>query len=187
MSEERFSIVAAAARPHSSSARAGARLVVELGQPRARGVSPARLRRCGGPTAHNPVQMLQSITAARLAAAATDPEFLQAYDQAIFGLDEARTRAHPWWKEREPLIERRQHRVFLRRVRAAPVAADLRRRPRRAGRRSLQGSDRPRRAARRRRLHVSAGLLPPAHDATTAGRRSATSASAGTTRPSKRR
>ena len=54
------------------------------------------------------------------------------------------------------------HRVLLRRVRAAPVAADLRRRPRRARRRSLQGSERPRRADRRRRVHVSAGLLPPA-------------------------
>ena len=54
-------------------------------------------------------------------------------------------------------------RLLLRRVRAAPVAADLRRRPRRARRRSLQGSERPRRAAHRRRLHVPAGLLPPAH------------------------
>ena len=59
---------------------------------------------------------------------------------------------------------RRQHRLLLRRVRAAPVAADLRRRPRRARRRSLQGGRRPRPAVRRHRLHVSAGLLPPAHD-----------------------
>ncbi len=55
-------------------------------------------------TSHNPVQMLQRITAAKLAAAAKDPAFLQAYDQAMFGLDQARTVAHPWWKEREPLI-----------------------------------------------------------------------------------
>ena len=52
-------------------------------------------------------------------------------------------------------------RLLLRRVRAAPVAADLRRRARRAGRRSLQGSERPGRAAHRRRVHVPAGLLPP--------------------------
>ena len=114
-------------------------------------------------TAHNPVQMLQRITPERLAAAAADPDFLQAYDEAISGLDQARTVAHPWWREHAVDAQRRQHRLLLGRVRAAPVAADLRRRPRRAGRRSLQGSRRPRRAARRRRLHVSAGLLPPAH------------------------
>ncbi len=51
-------------------------------------------------TAHNPVRMLQGITAGQLATAAGDPGFLKAYDQAIFGLDEARTQAHPWWKER---------------------------------------------------------------------------------------
>ncbi len=54
-----------------------------------------------------------------------------------------------------------RHRLLLGRVRAAPVAADLRRRPRRAGRRPLQGSERPGPAVRRHRLHVSAGLLPP--------------------------
>src|SRR5262249_54180790 len=53
--------------------------------------------------------------------------------------------------------------LLLRRVRPAPVAADLRRRPWRARRRSLQGSERPRRPADWRRLHVPAGLLPPAH------------------------
>jgi len=55
-------------------------------------------------TAHNPVRMLQSITAEQLVAAAVDEAFLNAYDQAIFGLDDARTQAHPWWKERESLI-----------------------------------------------------------------------------------
>ena len=55
-------------------------------------------------------------------------------------------------------------RLLLGRVRPAPVAADLRRRPRRAGRRPLQGGQRPRRAAGRHRLHVPAGLLPPARD-----------------------
>ena len=55
------------------------------------------------------------------------------------------------------------HRLLLGRVRAAPVAAHLRRRPRRAGRRPLQGGQRPRHPAGRHRLHVSAGLLPPAH------------------------
>src|SRR5262249_37513987 len=54
-------------------------------------------------------------------------------------------------------------RLLLRGIRAAPVAADLRRRPWRARRRSLQGGERPRRPADWRRLHVPAGLLSPAH------------------------
>ena len=54
-------------------------------------------------TSHNPVQMLQRITAQQVATVAKDPEFLEAYDQAVFGLDQARTVAHPWWKEREPM------------------------------------------------------------------------------------
>ena len=55
-------------------------------------------------TAHNPVKMLQTISAERLAAAAAEPEYLQAYDEAIFGLDQARSGAHPWWKERAGTI-----------------------------------------------------------------------------------
>ena len=115
-------------------------------------------------TAHNPVQMLQRDHARAARPRPRDPDFLKAYDEAIFGLDQARTVAHPWWREHAVDARQRQHRLLLRRVRAAPVAADLRRRPRRAGRRSLQGSRGPRPAVRRRRLHVSAGLLPPAHD-----------------------
>ena len=55
-------------------------------------------------TAHNPVQMLQQITPERLVDAASDPEFLKAYDEAIFGLDEARSVAHPWWRERASML-----------------------------------------------------------------------------------
>ena len=55
-------------------------------------------------TAHNPVRMLQSITPDRLATAAADPDFLQAYDEAIFGLDAARSVAHPWWQERASMV-----------------------------------------------------------------------------------
>jgi len=55
-------------------------------------------------TAHNPVQMLQRITPERLAAAAADPALLKAYDEAIFALDEARTLAHPWWRERSSML-----------------------------------------------------------------------------------
>jgi starch phosphorylase len=55
-------------------------------------------------SAHNPVRMLQAITAERLAAVVHDAHFLHAYDEALFGLDEARTGAHPWWKERASVI-----------------------------------------------------------------------------------
>ena len=78
-------------------------------------------------------------------------------------------------------------RVLLGRVRAASVAADLRGRPRRAGRRSLQGGQRPRRAAHRRRVHVPAGLLPSARVRRRLAGREPTSCSTGRTRPSSRR
>src|SRR6187402_984587 len=55
-------------------------------------------------TAHNPVQMLQRIAPERLTAAAADQEFLQAYDEAIFGLDQARSQAHPWWGEHQSML-----------------------------------------------------------------------------------
>jgi starch phosphorylase len=55
-------------------------------------------------TDHNPVRMLQQITAERLVAAAGNPAFLKAYDEAIFGLDQARTGAHPWWRENSSLL-----------------------------------------------------------------------------------
>ena len=55
-------------------------------------------------TAHNPVQMLQRITAERLQAAVADPEFVKAYDEAIFGFDQARTQAHPWWREHQSML-----------------------------------------------------------------------------------
>jgi len=48
-------------------------------------------------SAHNPVKMLQQITAARLRQAAEDPRFLQLYDEAISGRDEERRLVHPWW------------------------------------------------------------------------------------------
>jgi starch phosphorylase len=55
-------------------------------------------------TAHNPVQILQRITPERLNAAAADAEFLKAYDEAIFGLDNARTVAHPWWRDNASML-----------------------------------------------------------------------------------
>ena len=112
-------------------------------------------------SAHNPVRLLRLVPAERLEQAARDPIFLARYDQAIKALDRARSGEASWWTQRNGPRPGPRHRLLLGRVRAAPVAADLRRRPRRAGRRPLQGSERPRPAVRRHRLHVSAGLLPP--------------------------
>ncbi|HUE88430.1 MAG TPA: alpha-glucan family phosphorylase [Vicinamibacterales bacterium] len=53
-------------------------------------------------SAHNPVRMLMTISAARLQEAAQDPEFLSRYDQAIAGLDEARAAKGTWWAESGP-------------------------------------------------------------------------------------
>ena len=50
-------------------------------------------------SAHNPVKMLQQITAERLRQAADDPRFLQAYDEAMTGRDAERKLVHPWWSE----------------------------------------------------------------------------------------
>jgi starch phosphorylase len=50
-------------------------------------------------THHNPVKMLQRITAERLRQVAADPRFLQVYDDATARRDEARGQVHPWWGE----------------------------------------------------------------------------------------
>jgi starch phosphorylase len=55
-------------------------------------------------TAHNPVQMLQRISPERLSDAAANANFLKAYDEAIFGLDQARTVAHPWWRDQQSML-----------------------------------------------------------------------------------
>jgi glycogen phosphorylase len=56
-------------------------------------------------TAHNPVKMLQQITPERLRQAAGDPQFLQAYDEAITGRDEERKLVHPWWNDNGSALE----------------------------------------------------------------------------------
>ena len=48
---------------------------------------------------HNPVKMLQRISAERLRQVAADPRFLQVYDEAMVRRDEARGQVHPWWRE----------------------------------------------------------------------------------------
>ena len=104
--------------------------------------------------------MLRLISPELLDERAQNERFLPLYDAALAALDAARARAGH--VVAPPLSRRaRADCLLLGRVRAPSVAADLCRRARRAGRRPLQGSERPRRPAHRRRLHVSAGLLPP--------------------------
>src|SRR5262245_5366926 len=54
-------------------------------------------------TSHNPVMMLERITAARLEQAAADPAFLALYDGALAARDAARApgaAARTWWHQR---------------------------------------------------------------------------------------
>ena len=53
-------------------------------------------------SSHNPVQMLMNIDAARLEEATRNPEFLELYDRAIAGLDEARAAKGTWWAQHGP-------------------------------------------------------------------------------------
>ena len=122
-------------------------------------------------SAHNPVAMLRQISPERLEAVSHDRAFLALYDDAV--RDHRVARASPRILV-EPHARRGgqgHDRVLLGRVRAASVAAHLRGRPRRARGRLLQGSERPRHAVCRRRVHVPAGVLPPeSHGRRLAGR-----------------
>ena len=111
-------------------------------------------------TAHNPVLMLQLVSEEMLQLAANDDKFLGVFDLAIEALDAARSARDTWWAHRHPdgqgpiayfSAEFALHQSL-------PIYAGglgvLR-----GG--SLQGSERPRDPADRRRIHVSAGILPP--------------------------
>ena len=53
-------------------------------------------------TAHNPVQMLRTISPERLNRAAEDASFLSLYDAAMDGLDRALSTAETWWSRQFP-------------------------------------------------------------------------------------
>ena len=111
-------------------------------------------------TAHNPVRMLWMIARERLDGGGGGPRLPRALRPGHRGARRRAGRAQHLVGEYLPADLGAFHRVLLGRIRPASVAADLRGRSRRAGGRSLQGSQRPRRAADRRRVHVSARLLP---------------------------
>lgn len=58
-------------------------------------------------TAHNPVRMLRIIDSERLQAAATDAEFLAAYDEATTAMDRTRTSTDTWWSRNGPALSDR--------------------------------------------------------------------------------
>jgi glycogen phosphorylase len=58
-------------------------------------------------TAHNPVRMLLTISRQKLEAAAADPAFVELYERAIRGLEEARTTRHTWWNKTFPDLDGR--------------------------------------------------------------------------------
>ena len=151
-----------ATRPHQPPRRARHDLWWSWNAGRAQRLPAARLPAVAADRAQPGADAAAASRRRRCERAAADPELLADLRRG----DRARStrrarRATRGGSASCPDAARAVDRLLLRRVRAAPVAADLRRRPRRAGRRSLQGSERPRRAAHRRRLHVSAGLLPP--------------------------
>jgi starch phosphorylase len=56
-------------------------------------------------TAHNPVIMLQLVSADMLAQAAASEQFLEVYDAAIEALDAARSARDTWWLKRYPHVQ----------------------------------------------------------------------------------
>ena len=112
-------------------------------------------------TAHNPVRMLGVIPAATLEAAATNPEFLALYDAAIDALDGARAARNTWWTRTHPQANGQSIAHFSAEFalhQSLPIYA--------GGLGVLAGDHVRRRAtsgaSHRCRLHVPAGLLPPA-------------------------
>jgi starch phosphorylase len=63
-------------------------------------------------TAHNPVQMLRTVSPERLDRAAKNPTFLANYDAAIEALEKARAAAGTWWPTRFPQLADRQIAYF---------------------------------------------------------------------------
>ena len=91
---------------------------------------------------HNPVQLLINVEPQQWMRLLSDPEFVRLYGDVIQALDEYR-RAAALVRPAERLA-RRAGRLLLDGVRDPRVARDLLGRPRRPGRRPLQGGERPR-------------------------------------------
>jgi len=101
------------------------RPLVELAARRAGPVPYARLLHLAF-YCHNPMRILRVIPRERLEGAARDPGFLARYDSTIAALDKARAGEGTWGRRRLNGLDG-SIAVLLGGVRAAPVAADLRR------------------------------------------------------------
>ena len=142
-------------------------------------------------TAHNPVMMLQRIVAGRARARRRRSGVpRRCTTRRVAARDAARTPGasqRPGGTQHVGHRSERGRRLLLRGVRAASVAADLRRRPRRARRRSLQGGA----ATSACRSSASGSCIRRAISASAsrrrAGSRRSTSGSTGTTRRSRTR
>ena len=150
-------------RPNRTARRTCLQPEVELGLQ-----SPAALQTARPPTLEkHAAQSRQASTRNRplqdCIAAAHDPDFLREYEVTMKGLDRMHGAGEKWFPREFPDLGKPADRVFFGGVRASYFPADLFRRPRYSGRRSLQGIQRPGYPACRRRLCLSAGLLPPAH------------------------
>ena len=113
-------------------------------------------------TAHNPVKMLSAISNDALARAVATVDWLQLYDEAIAGLDAARTARNTWCAREYPTLTANAIAYFSAEFalhQSLPIYAGglgvL------AGDHCKEASDL--RAARRHRVHVPARLLPSGH------------------------
>ncbi len=160
----RYSASSAIPRAHRPTRRARRRPLVELALPGARRVPRARLSALAthGPQPGPHAEARPAPSGSRRRRGPVVPDALRrGRPRARLGALGAPT---PGGASRSVTGRAASGGVLLRRVRAAPVAADLRRRARRAGGRHLQGGERPRHPGGGRRVHVPAGLLPPARD-----------------------
>ena len=129
------------------------------------GAVPRDRPRALGARRHNPVRLLQEASTERAAAR-------RGRRRAARARRGASSAASPrTWRARRAGVRRRSAPVafFCAEYGVHALAADLLRRPRRAGRRHPQGGLRPRAAAGRRGPDVPPGLLPPAHRRDAAG------------------
>ena len=154
---ERAGLAAAAGARRPRAAGLQLPLVVAARRARSvfRAVDPDRWEACE----RNPVRLLQEASTEALQRAAADASLARA---------RRARRGRGGRRPRSPAPDRRRRRgspgrLLLRGVRGPRVDADLRGRPRRAGRRHRQGGVGSRAAVRRGRAHVPPRLLPPAH------------------------
>ena len=113
-------------------------------------------------TRHNPLELLCRVDPARIAACASDSDFLRRYDDVMERMAHEANTGDTWFAAQLPRPQRPAGGLLLRRVRPAQFGADLLGRPGRAGRRPLQVGQRPRCAAGGRGSLLPEGLLRPA-------------------------